>query len=294
MNDLPSLLSGYRILDLTDEKGLLCGSILGSLGVDVVKIERPGGDPARNIGPFYKDTPHPEKSLYWLFCNTNKRGLTLDITKHDGQDILKKLVAKADFIIESFEPGYMQSLGLGYSQLELINPRIIMTSITPFGQTGPYAHYKGADMIIWALGGLMYLLGFPDRPPVQISVPQSFFQGGLHASVGSMVAHYHRQLTGEGQWVDVSIQESIIMGLNGAESEWDLIGVNRRRNGSLRTSFRPDKTSISWPRVWQCKDGHIWFNLGTAGGVTNWILASTNALINDMKADGRKKVIILS
>jgi len=89
-------------------------------------------------------------------------------------------------------------------------------------------------------------------------------------------------------------EESIIMGLNGAESEWDLIGVNRRRNGSLRTSFRPDKTSISWPRVWQCKDGHIWFNLGTAGGVTNWILASTNALINDMKADGRKKVIILS
>jgi len=117
-----TLLSCYRALDLTDEKGFLCGRILGDFGVDVVKIEPPGGDPSRNIGPFYHDIPDPEKSLYWFAYNANKRGITLNIETADGRDIFKRLVKTADFVIESFPPGYMDSIGLGYETLSHINP----------------------------------------------------------------------------------------------------------------------------------------------------------------------------
>jgi len=124
------------VLDLTDEKGMLCGKILGDFGADVIKIERPGGDPARKIGPFYKDMPDPEKSLFWFAYNNNKRGITLNIEIPDGQEIFKRLVKTTDFVIESFEPGYLDTLGLGYSDLEMVKPDIIVTSITPYGHTG--------------------------------------------------------------------------------------------------------------------------------------------------------------
>src|SRR4030042_742233 len=162
-----TLLSPYRALDLTDEKGFLCGKILADMGADVIKIERPGGDPARRIGPFYHDDPDSEKSLYWFAYNTNKRGITLNIETADGQEIFKKLVKTVDFVIESSKPGYMSSLGLGYSDLEKINPKVIMVSITPFGQSGPYVEqdYKVDDMIVWAFSGFMFPNGDPDRPP---------------------------------------------------------------------------------------------------------------------------------
>src|SRR5512143_3773309 len=125
------MLNGLRALDLTNEIGFFCGKLLGQFGVDVIKIERPGGDPARLKGPFYHDITDPEKSLYWLAFNGSKRGITLNIEDHEGRDILKDLIKKADFIIESFRPGYLESLGLGYAHLEVINPRLIMTAITP-------------------------------------------------------------------------------------------------------------------------------------------------------------------
>ena len=159
------MLDQYRILDLTDEKGLLCAKLLGDLGADVIKIERPGGDPARNVGPFYHDEPDPEKSLFWFAFNTSKRGIILDIETAEGQGAFKRLVASADFVIESFPPGYMDKLGLGYLALEKINPGIILVSITPFGQTGPYRDYKTSDIVAWAMGGQMYSWGDADRPP---------------------------------------------------------------------------------------------------------------------------------
>jgi len=149
-----TLLGGYRALDLTEGGFSVCGKVLGDLGVDVIKIEPPGGSPTRNMGPFYKDIPHPEKSLFWFFLNLNKRSITLDMETADGQDIFKRLVKAADFVLESFEPGYLDKIGLGYPALEQINPRIILASITPFGQTGPYAHYKAPDLIVWALGSM--------------------------------------------------------------------------------------------------------------------------------------------
>jgi len=173
-------LGPYRVLDLTDEKGLLCGMLLAGLGADVIKVERPGGDLARNIGPFYDDIPHPEKSLLWFAYNLNKKGITLNIETVDGREIFKRLVKTSDFVIESFPPGYMARLGLDYSALSQINPRIIMTSITPFGQTGPYRDYKGSDLICMASGGLMYVSGDPDRPPVRITIPQAYCHAGAH------------------------------------------------------------------------------------------------------------------
>src|SRR4030042_5428083 len=139
-----SLLSGCRALDLTDEKGFVCGQILAAMGVDVIKIEKPGGDPARFLPPFYHDKPDPEKSLFWFAFNTSKRGITLNIETTGGQEIFKRLAATADFVIESFPPGYLDRLGLGYPAMEKINPGIIVVSITPFGQTGPYKDYKAA------------------------------------------------------------------------------------------------------------------------------------------------------
>ncbi|MFC1991996.1 CoA transferase, partial [Chloroflexota bacterium] len=123
------MLSPYRALDLAGETGLMCGKLLGDLGADVIKIERPGGDPARNIGPFYHDEPDPEKSLFWFALNTSKRGITLNIETEEGQEIFRRLVKNADFVIESFSPGYMDGLGLGYRDLEKINPGVILVSI---------------------------------------------------------------------------------------------------------------------------------------------------------------------
>ncbi len=287
-----SLLGGFRVLDLTDEKGLLCGKTLADLGADVIKIERPGGDPARNIGPFYKDIPDREKSLYWFACNMNKRSITLDIENTDGRAIFKELVKSADFVIESFHPGVMARLGLGYSELEKINPRIVMTSITPFGQTGPYRDHKTSDMILWSMGGVQYSTGEPDLPPLQMSLPQSYFHGGIHAAMGSMMAHYHRQKTGEGQHVDVSIQQAVMLTLMIAAEVWELYGqalkdmgiVLPPRGGAYRIVPRisgPLKTRMIWP----CKDGYIIWSLAVAGGSSGNI-ASSRALTELMDRKG--------
>ena len=137
-----SMLSPYRVLDLTDEKGFLTSKILADLGADVIKVEKPGGDPSRNIGPFYHDIPDQEKSLYWFAYNTNKRGITLNLECEDGREIFSRLVATVDVLIESSPPGCMKDLGLGYDALCQIKSDIILTSITPFGQEGPYCNFQ--------------------------------------------------------------------------------------------------------------------------------------------------------
>ena len=155
------ILGSYRVLDLTDAKGFLCGKILADLGADVIKIEKPGGDSSRSLGPFYHEIQDPEKNLYWFAYNLNKRGITLNIESEKGRQIFIRLAQKADFIIEAFSPGYLDNLGLGYSKLSQINPRIILTSITPYGQTGPYKNYEASDIDVMAMGGLMYITGNP-------------------------------------------------------------------------------------------------------------------------------------
>jgi benzylsuccinate CoA-transferase BbsE subunit len=245
-----SMLSPYRVLDLTDEKGFLCGKLFGDLGADVIKVEKPRGDPSRNISPFYHDKPDPEKSLFWWAYNTNKRGITLNIESQEGKDIFKRLTKTTDFVIESFPAQYMSNVGLGYNDLEKVNPGLIMASITPFGQTGPYKEYKCSDIVGWAMGGYMYAYGDPDRPPVRIScVPQAYLHAGLAAAVGAMMALFYRHSTGKGQQVDVSIQESVAHALDNVSYFWDLTRTITHRKGS-------DYHGGS-PIIWPCKDGYI-------------------------------------
>ena len=279
-----SFLGGYRALDLTDEKGLLCGRNLGDWGADVIKVERPGGDPARNIGPFYKDIPHPEKSLYWFATNANKRGITLNLETLDGREMFRRLAKTADFVIESSAPGYMDSLGLGYKELEKIKPGIIMTSITPFGQAGPYSQFKGSDMVLWALGGMMYINGDSDRPPVQLSMPQAYFHGGMHGAMGSVMALYHRELSGEGQQVDVSIQEAIDFTNLMADETYDILGVNMFRSGPYFLSARPEPMGPLYERFnWECQDGYVIAYL--RGGALGY-KASSRATVAWMREEG--------
>ncbi|MBM2824621.1 MAG: putative acyl-CoA transferase/carnitine dehydratase [Dehalococcoidales bacterium] len=200
-------LAPYRVLDLVGEIGDFCPKVLAALGADVIKIEPPGGHPTRRIGPFYHDEPDLEKSLHWFHYNLNKRSITLNIECATGQDFFKRLVKTADFLVESFRPGYLDKLGLGYSQLRALNPRLIHISITPFGSTGPYSQFKGSNLVASAMSGFLLLCGDPDRPPVQVTVPVSYVETGLQAVAAGMVAFWYQQRTGEGQHVDVSAQE---------------------------------------------------------------------------------------
>src|SRR5688572_10249417 len=165
-SDDAGLLSPYRVVDLTDERGILCGKILADLGADVIQVEPPGGSSARRIGPFYHDQAEAERSLFWWSYAANKRSITLNLASSDGRALLKRLVQTADFLVESFPPGHLERLGLGFDTLAAINPRLIVVSVTPFGQDGPYAHYKAADLTGVGMAGFMYLTGDPDRPPV--------------------------------------------------------------------------------------------------------------------------------
>jgi benzylsuccinate CoA-transferase BbsE subunit len=278
------LLQGCRVLDLADEKGVLCGKFLGDLGADVVKIEPPAGDPARNAGPFYKDIPHPEKSLFWFFTNLHKKGITLNIESQDGREMFKKLVANADFVVESFDPGYMDNLGLGYSDLEKINPRIIMTSITAFGQTGPYARYRATDVVGVAMGGMVYIYGDFDHPPNRLTCPQFYFLGGLHGATGSMVAHYYRELTGEGQHVDVSCQQAVVLSLMIVAEIWDMLKFNYRGMGPFYAGARPGGLPLFSRVIYPCKDGHVFLLL--TGASQAGMVASSKALVEMANQEG--------
>ena len=229
-----SPLGPYRVLDLTEGGVNWAGRLLSDMGADVIKVEPPGGSPTRNRGPFYQDEPHPERSLYWTAYNLNKRGVTLDLERPEGQDLFTRLAATSDFILESSTPGTMRDLGLGYEQMSALNPGIIYTSITPFGQSGPYARYKTTDMALWAMGGALYVCGDGDRPPARVSVPQAEHQGGAQGAAGSLIALFARHATGEGQHVDISIQAAVIRVLMNAASNSVLMGVNIERGGGTK------------------------------------------------------------
>ena len=280
-----ALLEGFRVLDLSDETGHLCGKILGDLGAEIIKIEPPEGDPNRNNGPFYHDDPHPEKSIYWFFTNLNKKGITLNLEAAAGRELFLKLVKSADIVIESFEPGHLDSLGLGYDQLSKTNPRVILTSITPFGQTGPYAHYKTTDLVGVSLGGMIRLYGYMDSSPIRFSAPQFYFNGGLQGVLGTMVALYHSASTGEGQHVDVSCQQAMVLTLMNAAEIWDLLKVNYRGIGPFGMSVRPTPPGPVMSRwVWPCKDGYVYLMVG--GGAALGVRISTENLVAWANSEG--------
>ena len=261
-------LAGYRVLDLTDDRGYLCGKILGDLGADVIKVEPPGGDPGRLSGPFYHDEVNPERSLLWWAYNTSKRGITLELATSEGRDAFLDLVRKSDFVIESYTPGYMKSIGLGYETLRKANPGLIMVSISAFGQEGSYSHLKAPDIVIQAMGGYMNLVGDLDRAPLRISVPQAYLHASNDAATGALIALYHRERTGTGQRVDVSAQECVLWTGFSNYPYWDFRQVSPVRGNVDHTGLtvlRPKN-----PDFFSCKDGYVLFtpNTGRNGNRT--------------------------
>ena len=259
-----SVLSPYRVLDLTTERGLLCGQMLADMGAGVIKVEPPGGSPARGIGPFYKDAPHPDRSLYWWAYNRNKRAITLDLEREAGRELLRRLVGRADFLIESHNPGYLQGRGLGFADLAKTNPALIYVSITPFGQDGPKANYADSDLIIMAAGGPLILAGDSDRPPLRLSIPQAYLHASADAAVGALAAHHERVRSGLGQHIDVAAEQSVAMATQSYILSAPLGSTElKRMSGGVKVG------PLEFPLVWPASDGFIamTFLFGSALGV---------------------------
>ena len=203
-------LPDMKVIDLTHYiAGPVSTKWLADYGADVIKIERPGvGDGARSMGPFYHDEPHPEKSGLFMYLNTNKRGITLNLQSKPGKEIIGELVKGADVLVENFQPGVMDRLGLGYEELEKINPKLVMTSISNFGQTGPYRDYKISELMAFGMGGPMSLTGLPEREPLKYGLTPSIYHAGVIGAMATMVGFYGMRRNGVGEYIDISIQET--------------------------------------------------------------------------------------
>jgi benzylsuccinate CoA-transferase BbsE subunit len=257
-----SALDDIRVLDLAGETGVYATKLLADLGADVIRIEPPDGDPMRAIGPFWHDERAADRSLLFFNLNTNKRSVTLDFETAKGRSLLEKLIATADVVVESYAPGYLDSLELGYAGLCAIRPDIILTSITGFGQTGPHARYKWSDIVGVAMSGMMTLAGDKDDPPNRPYGNQGYICAGIDGAAGTMMALVHRDNTGEGQQVDVSMQEALSINMETAMMAYDM---NRRV--ATRTGAKGIiPIDIPGIGIYDAKDGQVFAYLGTPGG----------------------------
>ncbi len=246
MQEQSGALEGYRVLDLADSKGAYCAKQLADLGADVIKIESPEGDMGRRMPPFLNDTPHPEKSLYFLHRNANKRGITLNIETEQGRIIFRDLIKKSDVLVENFHPDYLSSLGLAYEDLKLSNPDLIMAEITEFGREGPYKDWKGSELVHFALSGTLITSGFPEGVPCTMPGTPAHDAASVHASMSITAALYMRGTTGKGQLVETSVHETARLGLY----PW-VIPVS-----SYELVQFPRMGTIAYP-AYPCKDGFV-------------------------------------
>ncbi len=246
------MLNPYRVLDLTTERGLLCGQILADLGADVIKIEPPGGSSARKLGPFYQDREAAENSLYWWAYNRNKRGTTLDITRPEGQQLFRRLAQDAKFLIESDNPGTLAQYGLSYDELAAENPGLIYVSITPFGQDGPKASYADSDLVILASSGPLVITGDEDRPPVRLSVPQGYLHASAAAAPAALIALYESHRSHRGQHIDISAQQAAAQATQSTILSAPLNDAETRRMAG-GAKMGPLEIRLLWP----AKDGHV-------------------------------------
>jgi crotonobetainyl-CoA:carnitine CoA-transferase CaiB-like acyl-CoA transferase len=247
----PSLLEGYRAIDLTTEAGQLCGRFLADLGMEVVKIEPPGGDPVRGLGPFMDVPDGQPRSLRFEHLNAGKKSVILDHRDAKERDRLKQLIAESDVVLESFEPGHLATLGLGYQDLAAINPRLVMASITGFGQTGPRRGAAYTDMTVYAMSGLMYMNGEAGGVPCKPPESQAYYFGGLGGALGVLAALHGREQSGRGDWIDVSMQE-ILATQEHLIRVYAMEGQILRRQGNKHGHVAPGK-------VFPCRDGYAYF-----------------------------------
>jgi len=227
-------LSHLTVLDLTHHiAGPYCTGLLAGLGAEVIKVERPGaGDPSRSVGPFPGDVPHLEKSGLFLYLNQSKKSVTLNLQAQAGVEILRRLLLEADILVENFHPRVMPSLGLDYQALERLNRRLVMTSISNFGQTGPYRDWKATDMTLAAMSGLMHESGEPGQEPLRLSANIVQFEAGVYAFAATMTGLFHRETSGEGLHVDVSVFQALAASLENAFSALFFTGRIPTRVGS--------------------------------------------------------------
>jgi crotonobetainyl-CoA:carnitine CoA-transferase CaiB-like acyl-CoA transferase len=205
-------LAGLRVLELSDEKGQFCGKLMGDLGADVIKIEPPCGEATRTVGPFLADRAHRERSLAFWHYNTSKRGITLNLETEEGRGLFRRLAANADVILETFAPGYLAKLGLDHGALKAANPKLIMCSISPFGQTGPWRDYVSSDLVHMAAGGFMGCCGYdeaddPEQIPIAPGGGNAWHTAGNFAYLAITAALLHRDNSGHGQHIDVSVHD---------------------------------------------------------------------------------------
>jgi formyl-CoA transferase len=252
-------LEGIKVLDLSRVlAGPYCTMMLGDLGADVIKVERPGeGDETREWGP----PDAAGESAYYLCVNRNKRGITVDLKAPEGREIIKKLAARSDIIIENYKVGTLARLGLGYEDIKKINPGIIYCSITGFGQYGPYKDRPGYDFIIQGMGGIMSITGDPDGPPMKVGVAIVDITAGLFACSSILAALYYREKTGLGQYIDISLLDSVVAWLANVGSNYLISGELPKRYGNAHPNIVPYEP-------FQAKDG-VWIALGV-GNDRQW------------------------
>jgi crotonobetainyl-CoA:carnitine CoA-transferase CaiB-like acyl-CoA transferase len=263
---MPQALAGLRVLDLAELEGHYVGRLLADMGADVIKVEPPGGDPARNRSPFAGGIRDPERSLVFANFNANKRGIVVDVDSEDGQQALKRLAATADILIETAAPGSMDQRSVGYTALREINPRLIYVSLTPFGLDGPHTGYKALDLHIQAMGGMMMIQGDDERAPCMAPAQQGYQMGSLHAAMGAMLAVIAREKTGRGQFVEVSMQE-VIANTFFQVVRFSALGEIERRPGR--------GTNLPLVGIFQARDGG-WINMtpltpGHIESVFEWV-----------------------
>lgn len=223
--------SRLRVLDLTGELGPYAARMYAGLGADVIHLEPPAGDPLRHVGPFFQNTPGPQASLPYLYFNAGKRGMAIDLTQVAGRAVFRRLCLSADLLLDSCVPGYLNSLGLSYAELSQDNPKLVQTSITPFGHSGPLAGCPGSDLTCSALSSFLYLAGVDGDKPVRAPDNQAYRMAEAFAAVGSSIALFGARRTGRGQFVDVACIEAEVMALENAAQFWDLEGKIRRGRG---------------------------------------------------------------
>lgn len=258
---MSAALEGVSVLDLTHcIAGPYCTRLMAGFGADVLKIEPPGGEQGRRMAPFFRDEPGPDTSLPFAYLNAGKRSLTLNLKTEEGRDIFRSLLPQTDILVENFAPRVMPSLGLEYPALKDIAPHLVMVSISNFGQTGPYRDYKATDIVEYAMGGLMYIFGAYDREPLKHAFNQAQFKAGTDAASAALMALYHQRMTGQGQQVDVSIQEAVASGLRDVVNNYTYTGAIRRRQPNHSGDMQ---------RIRATADGFLLPNPGLGSGL-NW------------------------
>ena len=250
--DNAGMLAGCRVLDLCAGGALLCGRLLADLGADVIAVEPPGGNASRYRAPYMQGRRGPEDSLYWFAYGANRRSVTLDIESETGREAFRQLLRGADVVLESFPPDYLRDLGLDYDALAQEHPELIMTSITPFGQSGPRRHYRATDLVLMALGGSVNLMGEPGREPLRIGAPQAELHAGAEAAVATLLALHDRHHRGAGQHIDVAAQACVVWTLMNAAHYNALGQPTRQRFGAWRDSL-PGRRRMIFP----CRDGYV-------------------------------------